>query len=256
MLAIVNGTTNFTARREGLKKWVKAKTKVLITELTTLLNKFLQIIKPALIQIGKWMKSMGDKMCGFIEQFSTTIDLIQKIFDNIMSKVATGGGSSSMKADIVFNTFAIFDVQHTGAITEQDIQDTANLYSIAALQGAKGRAMFHKYDENGDGGLDRQEYSNMMEDPTLPSCMTYVLRSFAKKLTEIAGILKGARKRDEVATSLANYLTLMTAKNLTKVSWVSQTLTNGSVPIELSVDVFRVLADQQHAPAKVTNLPA
>jgi hypothetical protein len=43
---------------------------------------------------------------------------------------------------------------------------------------------------------------------------------------------------------------------LTKVSWVSQTLTNGTVPIDLSVDVLRQLAINSHSPAKLTNLPS
>merc|ERR1719401_2992940 len=103
-------TKNLTEYKEELKQWIKAKAKVLITELVTLLNKFLVIIKPALIQIGKWMRSMGSKMCGFIEQFSTTIDLVQKIFDQIMSKISPHGGGAETKKNLLFNTYAIFDV--------------------------------------------------------------------------------------------------------------------------------------------------
>merc|ERR1719263_420300 len=85
--------------------------------------------------------------------------------------------------------------------------------------------------------------------------MPYVLRTFAKKLTQIAGQLKGAVMRDEVAECVTEFFQLMMAKNLTKTKWVSNALTNGSLPIQFSAAVFKQLVQQDKAPDKLTNLP-
>merc|ERR1719263_2288797 len=85
--------------------------------------------------------------------------------------------------------------------------------------------------------------------------MPYVLRTFAKKLTQIAGQLKGAKMRDEVGECVTEYFQLMMAKNLTKTKWVSNAITNGSLPIQFSAAVFKQLVEQDKAPDKLTNLP-
>jgi hypothetical protein len=237
----------------SVKDVLKKEVKVMVESVMKGVKEFFEMIKPALEQVGKWLHSMGAKMQGFIEQFSTTIDRAQKMFDQVMSKVA-GGANKTLHDKLVYHTFHIFDVSHTGTIGVQDVHDVAAMYNVAALAGPKGKQLHDKHDENGDGQLSKEEYSHFVADPSLPSVMTYTLRCFAKKLSAIAGVLKDAKKRDEVADSLANYLTLMTAKNLSKVAWVSQTLTNGSVPMDLSIDVLRVLADKVNAPDRLTDL--
>jgi len=220
------------------------------------LRKFFEVIKPGLLQAGKWLVSMGAKIQGFIEQFSQTIDKVQKIFDQVMAKVAEGPPPGS-RDRLRYETYNIFDISKGSAgISAHDIQEVSNLYGITALNGNKGTEMLNKYDKDNNGLLDEDEYDHFVEDPDLPDVMAYVIRVFAKRLTSVAGVLQGARKRDEVAESLGDYLTLMAAKNLTKVSWISETLTNQSLPVELSLDVFKVLAQMENAPDKLVDFSA
>jgi len=218
------------------------------------LHKFFELIKPALLQVGKWLVSMGDKIQGFIEQFSQTIDKAQKMFDQVMAQVADGppvGG----RDHILYETFNIFDISHSGGITAHDIAEVSNLYGVTALNGKKGAEMLEKYDKDNNGELDWDEYDKFVEDPNLPQVMAYVIRVFAKRLSSIAGVLKGARMRDEVAASLGDYLELMAAKNLTKVGWISQSLLNQSKPDELTIDVWKQLWEMENAPDKLVDLP-
>jgi hypothetical protein len=99
------------------------------------------------------------------------------------------------------------------------------------------------------------EFCIMVDDPSVPGVMAYVLRVFSKKLTQIGGQLKGAVMRDEVAECVTEFFQLMMAKNLTKTKWVSNALTNGSLPIQFSAAVFKQLVEQDKAPDKLTNLP-
>jgi hypothetical protein len=179
---------------------------------------------------------------------------VQKIFDQVMSKVG-GGASEEVIGHLLYETWNIFDITHTGAVSKDDLQQVTTLYGITALNGDKGDQMIDKYDTNKNGLLEQDEYSDFVEDPSLSDVMSYVIRVFAKKLTTIAGTLKGARKRDEVAQSLGDYLTLMAAKNLTKVGWISDSLMNGSKPIELTIDVLKVLVEMDEAPDKTVDLP-
>jgi len=225
---------------------------VLIQDLNNRLQEFWTAIKPALVQVGRWLESMGTKMQGFIEQFSTTIDKAQKIFDQIMAKVS---GAADVKDQMLYHTFNIFDITHKGTISADDVDQVASLYGVTALAGAKGQELHAKYDANNDGELDEQEYSLFVEDESIPNTMSYVLRIFSKKLMQIVGQMDKATTRDGVADTVVQYFQLMAAKNLTKVRWVSDTLTNKSLPIEFSADVFRQLVFQERDPAKLTNLP-
>merc|ERR1719359_578166 len=210
------------------------------------------MMKPSLLQVGKWLHSMGKKMQGFIEQFSQTLDKAQKIFDQVMAKLAK---PDPIKQKMVFNTYNIFDVNHRQAVSADDIAQVSSLFGITALAGDKGAALHKKYDFDEDGFLDMEEFSSLMDDPSVPGCMSYVLRTFAKKLSQIAGQLKGAKMRDEVAECVTEFFQLMMAKNLTKTKWVSNALTNGSLPIQFSAAVFKQLVQQDKAPDKLTNLP-
>jgi hypothetical protein len=239
-------------KETSVKGKIKCEVHNLIHQLTIAVELFWKKLQPSLLQVGKWLHSMGAKMQGFIEQFSQTIDKAQKTFDQVMAKLA---GPSPIKDKLVFNTFNIFDVNHRQAISPDDIQEVSSLFGVTALAGSKGADLLKKYDADKDGFLNINEYSNFVDDPSVPGCMSYVLRTFAKKLSQIAGKLKGAKMRDEISETVVEYFELMVAKNLTKTKWVSNALTNGSLPIQFSADVFYQLVKQDKSPDKLTDLP-
>merc|ERR1719507_1289835 len=82
--------------------------------------------------------------------------------------------------------------------------------------------------------------------------MAVVLRAYAKKLAAISGQVESARMRDEVAEAVSQYLTLVCAKNLTKVGWVSQMLANDSLPLAFTADVLVQMALDDDSPNKLT----
>jgi len=248
----LNGT--LTAVDKGpVNGAVKKQVSDLINKVSKKVEEFWKMMRPALVQVGKWLHSMGAKMQGFIEQFSQTLDKAQKIFDQLMKKLA-GKAHKAAKEQMVYNTFHIFDMGK-GDISEEDIQTVASLYGITALSGAKGKELHKKYDADGDGKLSVEEYSLLVDDKSVPDVMSYVLRTFSKKLSQVAGQMKGSKKRDELGQSVVEYFQLMVAKNISKVEWVSDALTNGSLPIEFSADVFKQLVEQEHDPGKLTDLP-
>merc|ERR1719446_453798 len=238
--------------KKPLKEAIEEKVKAVVKKLSDNVDVFWKMMKPALLQVGKWLHSMGKKMQGFIEQFSQTLDKAQKIFDQVMAKLSS---PDPVKQKMVFNTFNIFDVQHRQAISVNDVAETSSLFGVTALSGEKGAEWHKKWDLNHDGFLEIDEYSLAVDDASVPGMMSYVLRIFAKKLSKIGGQLKGAKMRDEVAECTTEFFQLMMAKNLTKTKWVSNALTNGSLPIQFSAAVFKQLVEQDKAPDKLTELP-
>jgi hypothetical protein len=206
-----------------------------------LVNEFLQKLKPVLLQVGKWLSTMGDKMQRVIEEFGTIIDKVQKLLDEIMKKVASGSNPASKK-ELDFNVFAIFDQSKDGNIYLEDLQDVSSLYGVTALQGDKAKELLKKYDRSHTNSLQSDEFALMLADKTVPSAASVVLRTYAKKLSSVSGNLISAKTRSEVATTLVNYLTLVAAKNRTKMSWISQTLTNKTLPLNFTADVLIELA--------------
>jgi len=91
-----------------------------------------------------------------------------------------------------------------------------------------------------------------VEDESLPGAMAVVLRSYAKKLSVVAGQVASARMRDEVAEAVSDYLTLVCAKNLTKVDWIAAALSNGSLPLAFTADVLAQMALDYDNPHKLT----
>mmetsp|Transcript_125578 Transcript_125578/g.217722 ORF Transcript_125578/g.217722 Transcript_125578/m.217722 type:complete len:1021 (-) Transcript_125578:236-3298(-) len=200
-------------------------------------------IKPALEQVGQFMVKFGDKIQTVIAGFSVTLDRVQKLFDQIMAS-AVGGGDEEQQAVVQENTFTLYDVSNTGFVNKEDLKNIANLYGIPALQGKKSEELVDKYDQDGDGRLDKAEYALFSNDPDLPNVMAVVLRTYARRLSEVAGNVAAAQFRDEIATSVVNYLELVCAKNQTKVGWVADALSNGSLPIEFTADIMAELALQ------------
>lgn len=213
-------------------------------QLQTLLGAF----EPVAAMVKDWQTQFNTPTQMDIEDFSTILDRVQKMIDLIMS-VLSGSSDSS---GLIEETFNLFDTSKTGTVSEDDIHSVATMYGITALQDQMGSDILKKYDWNGDGQLDRKEFTSFATDDQIPGAMAYVLRSYAKKLAEVSGRISAARMRDEVAASLVQYLELVCAKNMTKVSWVSDALGNGSLPIEFTVDVLKELAVAVDDPNKLT----
>jgi len=212
-------------------------------------HKLLKLLKPALLQIGKWLHSMGPKMQGTIEEFSIVIDRVQKLIDEVMAKIAGPGLHS---AALLENVFDLFDVDGSGYVNADDMHKVSILYGITALQHMKGEQLLKKYDANKDTKLSKQEFALMVRDESIPKAPTMILRTFSRKLSEVAGAVSAARQRDEVAHSVVQYFTLVSAKNKTKVSWVSQALTNSTLPLEFVADVLKQFAQNADNPGIVT----
>eukprot|EP00928_Gymnodinium_smaydae_P061454 TRINITY_DN45520_c1_g1_i1.p1 TRINITY_DN45520_c1_g1~~TRINITY_DN45520_c1_g1_i1.p1 ORF type:complete len:1050 (+),score=294.57 TRINITY_DN45520_c1_g1_i1:121-3270(+) len=197
-------------------------------------------IKPALLQTGVWVETFADQVQATVENFGTTLDRAQKMFDQVMMKVSPSAGEG---ADVMLHeTFNLFDVDGSGAVSEEDLLATADLYAINALKGEKAKELMAKYDENGDEDLSLEELALLVEDPSITAIMATVLRAYAKRLSMVAGNVAAARMRDEVARSVVKYFQLVCSKNITKVGWVSDMLTNGTLPIEFTADIMAELA--------------
>merc|ERR1719424_1065541 len=161
------------------------------------------------------------------------MDRVQKIFDQLMSKANPDAGSNAEQMQ--HETFNLFDTDSDGMISEQDLLNCADLYAINALKGSKASELIETYDADGSGSLDflggaTNEFGLMVEDPSIVAIMATLLRAYAKRMSMIAGNVAAARMRDEVATSVVSYLQLVCSRNITKVGWVSQMLTNGTLP--------------------------
>jgi len=213
------------------------------------LPKLFGYVKPVLEQIQKWLVAFGEKLMKAMESFSIGFEVAQKVLDQITQQLtATGTNADEMRNQ----TYNLFDVSNTGFVTVQDLKDVSILYSITALQGKKAHELFEKYDANEDKQLDTEEFGLLVDDDSLPGAMAVVLRSYAKKLSVIAGQVAAARMRDEVAEAVSSYLSLVCAKNLTKVGWVAVALSNGSLPLPFTADVMAQLALDSDRPGKLT----
>eukprot|EP00448_Togula_jolla_P003983 CAMPEP_0170598930 /NCGR_PEP_ID=MMETSP0224-20130122/16516_1 /TAXON_ID=285029 /ORGANISM="Togula jolla, Strain CCCM 725" /LENGTH=901 /DNA_ID=CAMNT_0010923527 /DNA_START=113 /DNA_END=2818 /DNA_ORIENTATION=- len=220
-------------------------------EVVAILDKLLDLMEPTMLQVGKWYTSFGDKLQAGIEIFSTTVDLVQKMFDQIMSQ--SGGADDSYLPYMFTNTYTLFALtEKDKGITVQDLSDVSDMYQITALQGSKSEELHGKYDLNQDAFIDSTEYENFILDESMPYVMATVLRSYSKKLSQVGGLVARARMRDEVAGAVVKYLQLVCAKNITKVGWVSQRLTNGSLPMAFTADIMRNLALAQDDPEVLT----
>jgi hypothetical protein len=217
----------------------------LIDKVVDGLDLLMEKLKPALLKAGELIQKFGDKIMNIIESFSVTLDKAQKMFDQVMSQIS---GGEDMEERLLHETYGIFDVSSSGAVTAQDLKYTASLYNIPCLMGAKAEELVEKYDEDGSKDLDKKEFQMMCHDEALPDIMSVVLRSFAKTLTEVAGNVGASKFRGEIADHVVEYITLMAAKNMTKVGWISDALGNASLPIEFTSDVFVKLALQLDDP--------
>ncbi|CAE7252574.1 unnamed protein product [Symbiodinium pilosum] len=199
------------------------------------LHTLLEKIKPALEQVGKWILQFGDKVTKGLEDFSSTLDKAQKMFDQVMAQLNGGGNNSDL---MIEQTWPIFDDDDSGEVSSTELKNVGNWFAISALQGNKAEALIKKYDASGDGEIGPREFEKLVNDPSIPGSLSVILRKYAKRLAEIAGDVGEARLRDDVAHSVANYVKLVCAKNMTKVDWIADRLGNGSLPLDFTGTVF------------------
>mmetsp|Transcript_56517 Transcript_56517/g.148628 ORF Transcript_56517/g.148628 Transcript_56517/m.148628 type:complete len:892 (-) Transcript_56517:100-2775(-) len=212
----------------------------LVVKVDALIQQFLELLKPALNQVQIWLTTFGSRIQNALEEFGTTMDRVQKIFDAVMQQAGPGAGAG--EEDMVYNTYTLFDTDKSGTIMADDIQSVASLYGITALQGNKAKELFETYDADGKGGIDEQEFLLFVNDPSIPGIMATMLRTYSQKLVTVAGAVAGASMRDEAAAAVVEFLSLVCAKNMTKLSWVSHALVNGSLPIKFTADVLKGMA--------------
>lgn len=217
------------------------------------LNELMDSLKPALLQVGDFITKFGPKIQTVIEGFSITLDRVQKLFDQVMAQLSTESNAES-EEELEYNTFTLYDVSGDGYVDAADLEMVAKLYGITALKGSKPSELIEKYDQDGDGNLRADEYHLFVQDPSLPNVMSTVLRTYSKRLSEISGNVAAAKQRDEVSSAVVDYMTLVCAKNLTKVAWVSQRLSNGSLPLEFTADVMVQFALKSQDPDTLTTV--
>merc|ERR1719261_836640 len=105
-------------------------------EIDKAIKALLDTLKPALVQVGKFIIKFGEKVQSIIESFSVTLDRVQKVFDQVMASMSSGG---SNLPEMEQQTFHLFDTTNTGTIQVIDLQNVAKMYNIPALQGDKSR---------------------------------------------------------------------------------------------------------------------
>jgi len=216
--------------REGVEQ--------LMTNLRTGMYSFLDIIRPALIRIGQFLIQFGEQVQAGVEGFSTTIDRVQQLFNELMAEFTEVGLN---KEEMIYDTYGLFDVTGTGTISVTDLQNVSNIFGISALQGQMAVDLHETYDINEDGELDESEFHLFVDDERIPMSMSVVLREYSRRLSQVSGNLAAGRMREEIATSVVNYFALVCAKNHTKVGWVSDRLTNGSLPLEFTAGILKQL---------------
>jgi len=250
-LLLLQGPGAVATLPDALLAGVNKTMEAVLIKLTKYLDLFLEKIKPALLKAGEMILKFGDKITQVLESFSLTLDNVQKMFDQVMSQLNTDA-REGIDEEMMHDTFTLFDVSRTGTISEEDLTNVADLYSISALQGSKPKDLVGTYDQDGDKELNRKEFALMVNDPSIPKAMAVVLRAYAKRLSVVSGNVGAARKRDEVALAVTKYFQLVCAKNKTKLGWVSDTLGNGSLPLAFTADIFKNLAQQKDNPDVLT----
>merc|ERR1740129_415476 len=214
---------------------------VIMAKLIEAVNTLLDRLVPALKKVGEWLITFGQQMISKLEGFFVTLDMVQKIFDKIMG-IISGGARAEVVESMQFETFHLFDVGGDGLVGVEDLQSLSRIYSITVLQsGVKDTELVSKYDADGDGYLNQNEFSLFSDESEFPGLMTGILRSYAKALEQVSGNVAAARNRDDLSAAVVDYFQLVCLKNRTKVAWVSNALSNGSLPLQFTADILAQL---------------
>lgn len=244
----------------AVKGTLEALTPVIMTAVHSILQKvqakvsetlqtLLVKIKPALLQVSAWLTQFGSKIQSGVDTFSGSLDAVQSIFDQVMSQMHGSGGNAKEMLD---QTYGLFDMTEDGYVEAVDLKQVAILYSIVALQGNLSDMLVAKYDSSGDGKLTKEELGLAVTDAAIPGAMGVILRTYARRLAEVAGAVASARMRDDLSLGVVQYFDLVVAKNMTKVGWVADRLGNQSLPKEFTADVLIQLCLHEDDPNKLT----
>jgi len=222
--------------KDSVKKAVAKVVSKSIAKVEELLNELLVLLWPSLNQTSQWLGQFSDKIIDYLEEFSTTVDRAQKLFDQITAKLDSSVGSN--RADVLDDTYNIFDQDNDGSISIDELTTAATAYSITALTGSKAYALMAKYDTSGDMELEFDEYSQMVQDDSVPDLMAIVLRGYTQKLADIGGRVQQSTMRGELTDAVADYLALVSGKNTTKVKWVTSRISGTSIPTRFAADLW------------------
>jgi len=255
MALLQTGQGNISESIENLKPYVLDGVEAMIVsgveEVSIMLDNFFALVKPVLETVGEWVTRFGDKVLTVIESFGTTMDRVQKIFDQITSDLGSGGdGFDTM----LYETWGLFDLEARGNVSVQNLKDLGSLYAIQALSGTKPQELLDKYDQDGNGVLTSDELPALVQDDSLSGAMAVMLRTYATQLAEIGSEVGAGVMRDEVALGVARYFQLVCAKNYSKVTWVSDALGNGSLPSNFTGTVYAELCLQSDSVDKLTTM--
>lgn len=233
---------NITKRAERLGQKVMSKVSDQVDE-------FMSAMRPALDQLRAWLEQFGDRLERELNDFGSSLDRVQKLLDEVMHFRGGGGGNLS---DMVRYTFPLMNVDGSKHIEVLDIQQTAQQYGITALSGEKAQQLLMKYDVNGNKYLTKPEYTDMVQDPSLPDILSVILRTFAQKVATASSQLGSVKMRDEVATSFVDYLVLACARKSPQTTWFAEAMTNTSLPIQFTVAVFYELVKKSEDPDRLS----
>jgi len=206
-------------------------------------------LRPAFKQVQEWIVKFGDKIQGGIEVFTVTLDKVQKLFDQVMGQLH---GKGKNEEEMLIQTFGLFDADDDGWVDAKDLHEVADMYQMTALQGKLPEKLVTKYDTSGEGKLSMEEMRKFVNDPAIPSAMPVMLRTYARRLAEVAGNVAAARQRDEVAFAVVQYFSVVCSKNMTKVGWVADRLGNKSLPLEFTADIMIQLCLTEDDPDRLT----
>lgn len=225
---------------------------VAIAKIMVTLNKELKQLKdflmPPLEQAGLWLDQFAESVQDSMKTFSATLDKAQKIFDQVMGMYAKFKYSSVDNAVLESEAYNLFDVSNTGSITVQDLRNVSALYGIPALSGEKAQDLVAAYDTDMDGNISKAEFSSLVMDASLPRVLQTVLLAYSKKLGQFVTAASSSRVRAQVAEAVVDYLVLVSSKNQTKVTRVSEALVGGSLPAAFTADVLAKICEAADDP--------
>lgn len=226
-----------------------------------LLQPFWVLVKPSLMTVSHWLVTFASKFQEVIDQFSQTLDKVQKVFDQIMASVS---GAANLQEKMVSDTYSMFALTHPngssatggGVIVLNDLKTVARQYGFTTLQGVKATQLFRRYDADNDGILRVDEYSMLVKDPDVPAVMPVVLRTFASQLSVVAGQVGSGKLRQELAQAVALYLKVASTRDLSDIRRNTIILTNQSLDIGFSAMVLKELAELKLNPNIITTIDA